>query len=243
MLVPISRPAWNQYPSHDGAGPHSNKASTIEHGLESITNLSVKCLSKQLLDSQFTGKWEMEQDNAFAICDLGDVYRQYLKWVRHLPRVKPFYGKKKNKSTLGDLKNFFFGIISAAMKAFPDPKVIRLLASLGVGFDCASKMEIQKVLHMGVDPDQIIYANPCKQASHIHYSAQKKVYKMTFDNSDELYKIKSFHPHAKLVIRILPNDHLNQKGQLGAKYGATLAAVPRLLCLAKELSLDVIGAR
>jgi hypothetical protein len=27
------------------------------------------------------------------VADLGEVYRQHLRWKRNLPRVKPFYGK------------------------------------------------------------------------------------------------------------------------------------------------------
>jgi hypothetical protein len=27
------------------------------------------------------------------VADLGEVYRQHLRWKRNLPRIKPFYGK------------------------------------------------------------------------------------------------------------------------------------------------------
>lgn len=60
------------------------------------------------------------------------------------------------------LKIFF-----SAVKCNPDPIVLEMLASLGANFDCASKGELKKILDMGVSPKRIIYANPCKQASHI----------------------------------------------------------------------------
>ncbi|KAG1240171.1 hypothetical protein G6F68_017921 [Rhizopus microsporus] len=84
--------------------------------------------------------------------------------------------------------------------------VVKLLASLGLGFDCASKSEIQQVLDTGVEPSRIIYANPCKQASFIRYAAQQNVSRMTFDNAEELYKIKKLYPDAELVLRILTDD-------------------------------------
>jgi ornithine decarboxylase len=28
------------------------------------------------------------------VADLGDVYRQHLRWKLNLPRVKPFYGER-----------------------------------------------------------------------------------------------------------------------------------------------------
>jgi len=48
-----------------------------------------------------------------------------------------------------------------------DPVLLQTLAALGTGFDCASKQEIVTILNLGVDPSRIIYANPCKQNSHI----------------------------------------------------------------------------
>jgi ornithine decarboxylase len=45
--------------------------------------------------------------------------------------------------------------------------------------------------------DRIIYANPCKQTSYIRYAQEVGVDTMTFDNEQELMKIKQVHPSAK----------------------------------------------
>lgn len=63
---------------------------------------------------------------------------------------------------------------------------------------------------------------------------------MTFDNTDELYKIARTHPGAELVIRILTDDS-KSLCRLGLKFGAPLVTVPGLLAKAKELRLNVIG--
>ena len=63
---------------------------------------------------------------------------------------------------------------------------------------------------------------------------------MTFDNTDELYKIARLFPGAKLVVRILTDDS-KSLCRLGLKFGAPLVTVPALLAKAKELKLDVIG--
>jgi ornithine decarboxylase len=63
---------------------------------------------------------------------------------------------------------------------------------------------------------------------------------MTFDNTDELYKIARAHPSAKLVVRILTDDS-KSLCRLGLKFGAPLVTVPALLSKARELGLDVIG--
>lgn len=117
---------------------------------------------------------------------------------------------------------------------------MRLLAALGCGFDCASNGEINSVLDLGISPSRIIYANPCKAASFVRNAAARNVGLTTFDNIDELHKMKRFHPRCKLVVRILTDDS-KSVCQLGLKFGAPLDNVPRLLAKAKELDLDVVG--
>ena len=45
------------------------------------------------------------------------------------------------------------------------------------------------MLDLGVPQDRIIYANPCKQASHLKYAAKHNVATMAFDNEVELHKV------------------------------------------------------
>ncbi|KAI1130972.1 ornithine decarboxylase [Nemania abortiva] len=157
-------------------------------------------------------------EDTFFVGDLGEVYRQHMRWKRNLPRVKPFY----------------------AVKCNPDPKVIQLLAGLGTGFDCASKAEIEQVLNIGVDPSRIIYAQPCKTNSYVRFVASQGVKQMTFDNADELRKIAKLYPDAELFLRILTDDS-SSLCRLSLKFGASLDATDDLLRLAKELGLNVVG--
>ena len=128
----------------------------------------------------------------------------------------------------------------SAVKCNPDPKVIRLLASLGTGFDCASKAEIDQVLAAGVSPDRIIYAQPCKTKSYIKHAASQGVKQMTFDNADELYKTAALFPNAELYLRILTDDS-SSLCRLSLKFGASLDTTLSLLKLAKSLNLNVVG--
>ncbi|KAI0909036.1 ornithine decarboxylase [Ustulina deusta] len=157
-------------------------------------------------------------EDTFFVGDLGDVYRQHMRWKKNLPRVKPFY----------------------AVKCNPDPKVLQLLAGLGTGFDCASKAEIEQVLDIGVDPSRIIYAQPCKTNSYVRFVASQGVKQMTFDNADELRKIAKLFPDAELFLRILTDDS-SSLCRLSLKFGASLDATDDLLRLAKELGLNVVG--
>ena len=126
------------------------------------------------------------------------------------------------------------------MKCNPNPEVLRLLAKMGAGFDCASAGEIKAVLSLGVDPSRIIYANPCKESSHVRFAAKVGVKQMVFDNKDELFKTKNSAPNAELFLRISVDDS-SSLCRLSQKYGAALDTTPELLRLAKELDLNVVG--
>lgn len=159
------------------------------------------------------------QEEAFYVFDIGDVVQKHQIWKEKLPRVKPYYAVKCNDNIV----------------------VLEVLAALGIGFDCASKAEINKVLSAGVDASKIIFANPAKPASHIRHAAAVGVDTMTVDNESELHKIKKLHPDAKIIIRIRC-DAEHAQCILGMKFGSDpIYDAPNLLRLARMLGLNVIG--
>ncbi|XP_013777517.1 ornithine decarboxylase-like [Limulus polyphemus] len=157
-------------------------------------------------------------EEPFYVLDLADVVYKMKLWQTALPRVRPFYAVKCNNH----------------------PVLLEFLASLGMGFDCASKVEIETILNMGVDKSRIIYANPCKTRSFIKHAADNGIALMTFDNEMELYKVKNLHQTARMVLRIRVDDS-GAVCQLGMKFGCDVTVAPSLLKLAKELGVNVIG--
>ncbi|XP_065906494.1 ornithine decarboxylase-like isoform X2 [Dysidea avara] len=161
-----------------------------------------------------------DKEDPFFVVNLGRVEYLYSHWQKLLPSVDPFYAVKCNY----------------------DPVLLRTLAALGAGFDCCSEQEINTILNLGVDPSRIIYANPCKQNSHIRFAAKVGVKLMTFDDELELPKVKELFPTAELVLRIFVDDSTaNARQPLGEKFGAEPSDVPHLLLVAKELNLNVVG--
>jgi ornithine decarboxylase len=72
--------------------------------------------------------------------------------------------------------------------------LLRILAALGCGFDCASRGEIDQIVGNGLAPgDQVIYANPCKTRAYIQHADQMGVRRMTFDSVEELAKVREHH--------------------------------------------------
>ena len=130
----------------------------------------------------------------------------------------------------------------SAVKCNDDLILVRLLAGLGLGFDCASKIEIKTILGLGVAPSRIVYANPCKIKSHLQYAEKENVSLMTFDNKVELDKIKATYPSARLLLRVRADDP-DAICQLGSKFGADPSHANELLSRAKQLDLNVVGVR
>jgi len=159
-----------------------------------------------------------QSEQAFYIIDLGSIANAYTNWTSLIPDVKPYY----------------------AIKCNPNPVLIETLASLGANFDCASENEIKMVIEITNDPTRIIFANPCKMTSQIRYARANDVDLMTFDCEEELYKIKLYHPYAKLILRLAVNES-NSLCKFNVKFGCTIDQVEVLLTIAKTLKLDVAG--
>lgn len=159
-----------------------------------------------------------DRDRALLVNDTGNAERQLRRFSVNLPEVKPFY----------------------AVKCNPDPVLIDTLARLDANFDCASRAEIELVLAAGVAPERIIFANPIKNPLDLIFAREKKVLRMTYDNHDEVAKIKKHCPEAQLVLRLLPDDS-GALCRFGSKFGAPIEVVEDLLLLAQRESLEVVG--
>jgi len=159
-----------------------------------------------------------QSEQAFYIINLGALFDSYTNWIKLLPNVHPYY----------------------AVKCNPNPVILHALASLGCNFDCASENEMKMVIEITKDPSRIIFANPCKMSSQIRYARANDVDLMTFDCEEELYKIKLYHPYAKLVLRLAVDDS-KSRCKFNKKFGCKLAQVEELLNIVKTLKLDVIG--
>lgn len=157
-------------------------------------------------------------DRSFILADLSSVRKQCAIWRACLPNVVPYY----------------------AVKCNPDPLLIQQLASHRVRFDCASKHEIQLCLDEQVDPQHILFANPIKNVQDLQFARQNGIDKMTFDNLDELDKIKQFHPRAQLIVRLLVDDS-GSLMKFGRKFGASMNDIPRLLHRCDQLNLQLVG--
>jgi ornithine decarboxylase len=157
-------------------------------------------------------------EESFYVFDLGQVKQAYKEWARVFPTIRPFY----------------------AVKCNPNKRVLKTLARLGCSFDCASQSEIKEVLALGVRPDNIIYANPCKHPAALKWADENGVSVTTFDSLCELQKVKKIAPRMRLILRIRADDPTAQCA-LGNKYGAEFDAIEELCKCAADLDMHIVG--
>lgn len=167
---------------------------------------------------------------SFLICNLSTLTAQYNLWRNELPMVEPFY----------------------AVKCNPDPSILRVLASLGCGFDCATMGEIDLILNGLGDnlnfcknskaAKHIVYANPAKMASHIEFAIDNGVKMTVFDGEDELYKIATLpgSKNMELLLRITTDDSESMCA-FSHKFGCPVSEAEPLLKTAQKLELNVVG--
>ncbi|KAM4688435.1 antizyme inhibitor 1 [Discoglossus pictus] len=157
--------------------------------------------------------------DAFFVADLGKIVKKHIEWQNIMGHIKPFYTVRCNSS----------------------PAVLEILSALGTGFACANKNEMTLVYDLGISMENVVYTNPCKQASQIKYAAKIGVSIMTCDNESELRKIARNHPTAKLLLHIATDGICEE--EMNMKFGTTLKSCRHLLECAKELNVQVVGVK
>jgi ornithine decarboxylase len=168
-----------------------------------------------------------EHGTPLVVIDHDAIRRNYASFRRHLPRVQAYY----------------------AVKANPAPEIVRTLYSAGASFDVASFPEFRLVWeNIKALPakarqdfiwDKVIYANPIKPRETLEALDEYKPL-LTYDNIEELKKIKRYAPHAGLVLRLrVPNT--GSMVELSSKFGCDSGEAVDLILEAFRLGLVVEG--
>ena len=161
------------------------------------------------------------------VVDHDELRRNYATFKKYLPRVQAYY----------------------AVKANPDPAIVKTLFDAGASFDVASMPEFHIVHEYIKDMpdkqrqawiwDKIIYANPIKANETLQ---ELNPYKplVTYDNYEEIRKIKKFAPQAGLALRLkVPNT--GAMVELSSKFGAAPGEAVDLILAADKVGLTVEG--
>jgi ornithine decarboxylase len=168
-----------------------------------------------------------EHGTPLFVVDHAEIRRNYAEFKKRLPRVQAYY----------------------AVKANPDPAVVKTLYEEGGSFDVASMPEFQIVYQFikrlpakkrqDYIWDKIIYANPIK-ANETLRSLDRYKPLVTYDNLEEIRKVRKYAPHAGLALRLqVPNT--GAMVELSSKFGAASGEAVELIQAAADAGLVVEG--
>jgi ornithine decarboxylase len=168
-----------------------------------------------------------EHGTPLFVIDHDELRKNFRTFRKYLPRVQPYF----------------------AVKAGSDAAIVRTLFKEGASFDVASMPEFELVYENIKDMparerqqwiwDRIIYANPIKPVETLAELDQYKPL-VTFDNLEEIEKIKKHAPHAGLALRLkVPNT--GAMVELSSKFGAFPGEAVDLILEADRRGLVVEG--
>ncbi len=127
-----------------------------------------------------------------------------------------------------------------AVKANPDIEVLKLLNSLGTGFEIASEGELQMLASIGVEPERIITSNPMKTFKFLEQAVDYGVTYYAYDSNAEVEKLARHAPGCNVYVRLsVPNE--GSEWPLSKKFGVEMDEAAELLFYAKEKGLNPVG--
>lgn len=133
-----------------------------------------------------------------------------------------------------------FAIPHYAVKACPEPAVIRVLADNGACFDVASPAEIDLCFEQGVAPESLSYGNTIKKESDIAYAYHRGIRMFAFDNVCEMEKLAKVAPGSSVFCRLLAGG-AGARWPLSDKFGCCPEFAIDLLQKAAKLGLNPHG--
>ena len=127
-----------------------------------------------------------------------------------------------------------------ALKANPDPQVVRLIASAGIGFEISATDELDLLLRIGIDVGEIITSNPVKAPGFIDKMYQLGVRRFVFDSVTEAEKIARWAPGSDVIVR-LTVENLESSWPLTDKFGVEPEEAAKLLLQSRDFRLNPVG--
>jgi ornithine decarboxylase len=130
--------------------------------------------------------------------------------------------------------------IHYAVKANPEPPLLRALVEAGSRFDVAGPAEIDLCLAAGASPRDLSYGNTIKKATDIAYAHGRGVRTFAFDSLAEVDKLARHAPGATVLCRLLASSR-GAQWPLSRKFGCTPDLAADLLDYARTQGLDSAG--
>lgn len=156
--------------------------SQLKHFFASLT-IGITLQGLQAIVRSFRSEY-----GAFYVFARHRVHSNWNLWSKELSTVRPYY----------------------AVKCNPDRSLLKTLAGLGAGFDCASGRELMEVAEVGYGKgefrDHVVYANPCKPTRDLLKAKALGAPTTVVDSFEEVDKLKGIQWQGGALLRLLVDD-------------------------------------
>jgi ornithine decarboxylase len=143
---------------------------------------------------------------------------QYRELCRQLPGVALYY----------------------AIKAFPQPDILNILAEEGCHFDVASEGEIELLQALRVSGRKTIHTHPIKKSADIKAALRGGSTTFVVDNIDELKKLIPFRQRVGVLLRVSFRSD-SAAVDLSRKFGCSPEQVVDIVDQARALGIHIRG--
>lgn len=159
-----------------------------------------------------------DKETPCLVINLNVVRRNFAELTGRMPYAKVYY----------------------AVKANPNPEVIKLLDSLGSNFDVATVFEMNLLLSLGISTEKMSYGNTIKKENDIEEAYKAGIRLFATDSQADLEKIARKAPGSKVFFRII-RESSSADWPLSRKFGAHPDMIYELILNAKDMGLIPYG--
>ncbi|XP_065073930.1 ornithine decarboxylase-like [Ochlerotatus camptorhynchus] len=177
----------------------------LKYGLEIVDD---SLTTKELID-QLVSIGPLQEP--LHLTELDNVVKRHYQWLRHLPRVHPYYTVRSNN----------------------DARILGTTVLLDCGYICSSKAEVMQIMELGVEPEWILLKDAAKTTELLKFARRKRL-TVVFEHEQELRQIHQHYPEAEILVRFGFNTDSSLEHDSHIK-------THELLNIARDLELDVIG--
>ncbi|MGC1182665.1 bifunctional aspartate kinase/diaminopimelate decarboxylase [Legionella sp.] len=183
---------------------------------------------------RFTPWWETERDRLLTTAS---IYSPC--YVYHSPTQA---NRAKQLLALESVDNLFY-----AIKANPHPSILQTLEKEGVGFECVSIQELDRVLELfpNIDQKRILFTPNFAPRSEYEYALKIGCH-ITIDSLYPLENWSGLFKNRDVIIRIDPgtgaghHKHVSTAGN-ESKFGITQNDLDRVVAITKKNNIRVVG--
>lgn len=187
----------------------------------------------------------------------GELYAEDVPISRLVERYKTplyVYSQKtieRHYKTYIEAFKYIDHIVCFAVKANPNPSILKMLADMGAGADIVSGGELYLALKAGIPPEKIVYTGVGKTDEEIRFALKSNILMFNIESEEELREIDNIaglmKKRARIGLRVNPEVDAKTHPYISTglkkyKFGIPIENAIELYLTAKRLkNVEIVG--